>query len=142
MTQQSYALQVIQHIGLEGCQPVSTPMVERVKLTLDMHVDTVNPTYYRSIVEKLIQLAHSLPDVSYSSYLVGIVSRFMMQPQIPHLIATKCILRYIVGTLDFGILSTTKSATFSGYVDKKIGQETYLVAYQQQVLNLCWEQAQ
>lgn len=54
MIQQNYALQVICYFNLEGCQFVSTPMVERLKLTIGMNEDTVDSIYYHSIVDKLI----------------------------------------------------------------------------------------
>lgn len=55
MTQQSYALQVIRHFGHEECQSISTPLVEWVKLTLDMNAENVDPMYYRSIVGNTIR---------------------------------------------------------------------------------------
>ncbi|GAU17221.1 hypothetical protein TSUD_324240 [Trifolium subterraneum] len=42
-----------------------------------------------------------LPDLAYSE---GIVSRFMQKPKLSHLAAVKRILRYIRGTMDYGIL--------------------------------------
>lgn len=54
MKQWNYALQVICYFGLERCQSVLTTMVERFKFILDMNKDTIDPTYYQSIVDKFI----------------------------------------------------------------------------------------
>lgn len=59
MTQWSYVIWEICHFGLQGCQIVSASIIEQLKLTLDMHEDTIDPAYYQSIVDKVIQLSHS-----------------------------------------------------------------------------------
>ena len=49
---------------------------------------------------KLIYLSHTRP---YISYAVGVVSRFMQLPQVPHMNAVIRILRYLTGTSDRGV---------------------------------------
>lgn len=63
-----------------------------------MNEETIDPTYYRSIVGKLIQLCHSQSNIS---YFVGIITYFIMKPQIPHFKTSKRILRYIIETLNY-----------------------------------------
>jgi hypothetical protein len=63
-----------------------TPLVER--------------TLYIQIVGRFLYLTHSRPDLSYA---VGIVSRFMQEPHELHWKAAKRILRYVQGTITFGI---------------------------------------
>jgi hypothetical protein len=60
-----------------------------------------DPTLYRSMVDKLIHLTHSRPNIAYS---ISIMSRFMARPQIPHLQVVKRIFRYVKGTSNYGIL--------------------------------------
>jgi hypothetical protein len=60
----------------------------------------VDNTLYRKLVGSLLYLTHSRPDLSYA---VGIVSRFMQEPHELHWKAAKCILRYVQGTITFGI---------------------------------------
>ena len=52
------------------------------------------------MVGKLIYLAHTRPDIAYT---VGVVSRFMHQPQTYHMTAVMRILRYFKGTSSGGI---------------------------------------
>lgn len=99
-TQRACVHQVLELFGLLDCQAVSTPMLEKLKLATDIGEEPVDPTHYRCLVGKLIHLTHSRPDISFA---VGVVSRFMMRPQLLHLQATKQILRYVAGTMNYGI---------------------------------------
>ena len=49
----------------------------------------------------MIYLTLSRPDISHA---VGVMSRYMQNPKKLHLKAVRRILRYIKGTLDYGIL--------------------------------------
>lgn len=55
---------------------------------------------FRSLVGGLIYLTHTRPDIAFS---VGVVSRFMQNPTKHHFGAAKRILRYVAGTVDYGI---------------------------------------
>jgi hypothetical protein len=57
-------------------------------------------------VGSLLYLTHSRPDLSYA---VGIASRFMQQPHELHWKDSKCILRYVHGTITFRIHYATNS---------------------------------
>ncbi|MCH99895.1 cationic amino acid transporter 1-like, partial [Trifolium medium] len=61
----------------------------------------IDPTKYRSLIGSLRYLCNTRPDLAYS---VGVVSKFMQKPKLSHLAATKRILRYIRGTVDYGII--------------------------------------
>ncbi|XP_043695633.1 secreted RxLR effector protein 161-like [Telopea speciosissima] len=55
------------------------------------------------------------PDISYA---VGLVSHFIQKPKKPHLEATRCILRYVKGIADFGLLYRKGEASeLFGYCD-------------------------
>nr|GEW39575.1 putative RNA-directed DNA polymerase [Tanacetum cinerariifolium] len=56
---------------------------------------------YQRLVGKLIYLSHTRPDIAYA---VGVVSRFMHQPQVAHMNATLGIVRYLKGTAGHGVL--------------------------------------
>ena len=60
---------------------------------------------YQKMVGKLIYLSHTRLDIAYA---VGVVSRFMHQPQIQHMIAIMRILRYLKGMSSRGILFRKK----------------------------------
>jgi transposase InsO family protein len=115
LTQRAYVHQVLELFGMLNCQPVNTPMLEKLKLLTDMQEEPVDPTHYRCLVGKLIHLTHLRPDICFA---VGVVSRFMANPQTSHLQAAKRILRYVAGTRNFGILyPRANDLQVMGYVD-------------------------
>ena len=70
---------------------------------------------YRQLVGSLIYLTLTRPDISYP---VRMVSRYMSNPKKPHLDAVKRILRYVKGTINFGIIyKETKDYQVMGYCD-------------------------
>jgi hypothetical protein len=75
----------------------------------------VNELVYRKLVKSLIYLTSTRIDLSYA---VSFISRFMTSPKVEHWIATKRVLRYVKGTLDFGILyNRSKDPRLCGYTD-------------------------
>ncbi|XP_074363375.1 secreted RxLR effector protein 161-like, partial [Apium graveolens] len=91
-------------------------MDQKLQLDKDEGRELVNATEYRCIVGCLRYLTHSLPDIT---YVVGVVSRFMEQPTVKHKQAVKQILRYIKGTISYGLRYTRNSYrnALSGYID-------------------------
>ncbi|XP_076881168.1 uncharacterized protein LOC143529223 [Bidens hawaiensis] len=71
-------------------------------------------TRYRKIVGSLRYLLQTRPDLAYS---VGVVSRYMQNPKQSHATLIKQILRYIQGTLSFGISYTRGKNVLVGYSD-------------------------
>jgi hypothetical protein len=85
---------------MTDCNFSLTPFLSGVKLEDGGETPLVDSTLYRQLVGILLYLTHSRPDLSYA---VGAVSRFMQESYELHWKATKCILRYIQGTITFGI---------------------------------------
>lgn len=61
-------------------------------------------------------MVHTRPDIAYS---VGIISRFMERPTTLHLNAAKRILRYVKGTMEYGLIYAKGSRNYllCGYSD-------------------------
>ncbi|CAJ2668729.1 unnamed protein product [Trifolium pratense] len=76
-------------------------MEVNLKLELDDTGEEVNATLYKQIVGSLRYLCNSRPDLSFA---VGVVSRFVDTPKQSHLTAVKRIMRYVQGTMNYGIL--------------------------------------
>jgi hypothetical protein len=100
LRQTAYAKRIIELGGLTGCNPAYTPMEERLKLSRDSTAKEVDATEYRHIVGSLRYLVHTWPDLAFA---VGYVSRFMQRPTTEHQQAVKRILRYVEGTVDYGL---------------------------------------
>jgi hypothetical protein len=75
----------------------------------------INSTTFKSLVMSLRYLTCTRP---YILYEVGLVSRFMETSTMTHVKALKWILRYIKGTIDFGLFySYSTSFDLVGYSD-------------------------
>ncbi|XP_062186641.1 secreted RxLR effector protein 161-like [Phragmites australis] len=76
-------------------------MEPKLQLNKDEKGTAVNSTKYRRLIGSLRYLTHTRPDLAYS---VRIVSRYMENPKESHLQAVKQILRYVKGTIQFGLI--------------------------------------
>jgi hypothetical protein len=85
---------------MTDCKSAPTPFLSKVKLEDGRETPLVDRTLYRQLVGSFLYLTHSRPDLSYA---VGIISRFMQEPHELNWKASKHILRYVQGTITFGI---------------------------------------
>jgi len=100
---------------MTGCKPISIPLKQDVKLSVNEGDLVEDTTMYRCIVGGLIYMNITRPDLNYA---VRVVSQFMQTPRKPHLDAVRRILRYIKHTLQCGIFYETKSQLqVHGYTD-------------------------
>jgi hypothetical protein len=106
LLQRQYALNKLSVYGMTGCKPISIPVEQNVKLSVDEGDLVEDTTMYRSITGSLIYMTITRPDLNYTA---GVVSQFMQTPRMPHLDAVRCILRYIKHTLQCGIFYEAKS---------------------------------
>ncbi|GKB16092.1 zinc finger, CCHC-type containing protein [Tanacetum coccineum] len=121
LKQEAYAKNLLIKTRMLDCNPTKSPMEHKLKL-LKEEGELVNPTEYRSIVGGLRYLTHTRPDISFA---VGIVSRFMEKPTVKHLQAVKRILRYVKGTLGYGLKYSKgeKNITLTGYTDSDLAND-------------------
>ena len=82
------------------CNPSTTPMEMKLKLLKEGSTLSVDATEYRSLLGSLRYLCNSRPDLAYA---VGYLSCFMEAPRLEHLAAVKRVLRYVAGTLHWGL---------------------------------------
>ncbi|KAE8686060.1 hypothetical protein F3Y22_tig00111086pilonHSYRG00004 [Hibiscus syriacus] len=107
LSQKKFVKELLEKTGMVNATGCSTPMVISSKLSRDEGVLITNATEYRSIVGSLLYVCHTRPDISFS---VGQVAQFMNSPRDLHLTAVKRILRYLVATLDFGLVFSPSCA--------------------------------
>jgi hypothetical protein len=98
LRQTHYAKHILELGGMIGCNLTHTPMEEKLKLSQESMAEEVDTTHYRH--KSLRYLLHTKLDITFA---VGYMSRFMEQPTMEHLQAVKRILRYVAGTLDYGL---------------------------------------
>jgi hypothetical protein len=103
ISQGAYAQKILRKAGLLECNPCRTPMEARLHLSKFGDTPRVDATQYRSLMGSLRYLVNTRPDLA---YVVGYVSRYMEEPREEHLTAVKRILRYIAGTMNWGVTYT------------------------------------
>jgi len=110
-----YVQDIFTHAQLLDSKPVHTFMVVSQHLTADSSPFS-DPTLHRSLVAALQFLTITRPDIAYA---VNSVSQFLLAPTADHFLAVKHILRYVKGTLHFGLTfrPSTVPSTLVAYSD-------------------------
>nr|GEY09874.1 retrovirus-related Pol polyprotein from transposon TNT 1-94 [Tanacetum cinerariifolium] len=113
--QERYAKEILKRFGMEKCNPVGTPIEHKVKPSKHDGGKAVDSTLFKSLVGSLRYLTCTRPDIL---FVVRLISRFMEEPTTKHLKIAKRILRYIKGTVDYGMFySTSEDFKLVGYSD-------------------------
>ena len=100
ISQQRYILNILTETGFLDCKPISTPIDPNFRILLDEREEKTDQENYQRLVGKLIYLSTTRPDIAYS---VNILSKFMHDPRINHLQLAHRVLRYLKGTIGYGI---------------------------------------
>jgi hypothetical protein len=100
LNQGKYAVEILKRFGMMDCKAMPTPMVTNLKLLCDTSSETVDATMYRQLVGSLMYLTNMRPDICFA---VNTLSQYMVEPRRVHLVATKHVLRYLKGTVDYGL---------------------------------------
>jgi hypothetical protein len=85
---------------MENSNAVGSPIIPGSKLHSDEGGVRINETYFKQIVGSLMYLTTTRPDIMFS---VSLISRYMFKPTELHLQAAKRTLRYLKGTVNYGI---------------------------------------
>lgn len=101
LSQSGYARRLLEIRGLVNCNPSSTPLEAQIKFSKEDELSRVNSTDFRSVIGSLWYLTHTRPNLIFS---VGLLSRYMENPSSEHLSSAKRILRYVKGTIDYGLV--------------------------------------
>ena len=115
LKQERYAKKILEECGMRDCNTVQVPMDPSLKMSKALDEQSVNEKEYRRSIGCLRYLLHTRPDLSFS---VGVMSRYMQDPKTSHAAAIKQILRYLQGTLGFGLVFKRGTNTkLIGYSD-------------------------
>jgi hypothetical protein len=95
ISQTKYIKEMLKRFGMEYCKPVITPMQTSCKLSTDDDSKSIDQRQYRSMIESLLYVKTSRPDVMQE---VGQVALFQASPKESHVLAVKRIFIYLKGT--------------------------------------------
>jgi hypothetical protein len=88
------------------CKSMDTPMNTEIRKVKDPDSDPVDPSLYRQLIGSLMYLVNTRPDILFA---VNTLSQFQVEPRHKHWIVAKHVLRYICGTINYGLRYTASS---------------------------------
>ena len=97
------------------CKAMATPMESNLNLSSDDSFEKVDAIIYRQMIGSLMYLTNTRPD---KCFAVNTLSQFLTDPRHVHLIVVKHVLRYLKGTVDYGLkYDANQKINLPGYVD-------------------------
>ena len=113
--QGKYVVEILKRFRMMNCMAMTTPMASNLKQLIDASSEAVDSTMYHQMIGSLMYLTNARPDICFA---VNTLSQFPMDLRHFHLIAEKHILRYMKGTIDYGLkYETNQKLKLEGYVD-------------------------
>ena len=84
------------------CKSIAAPMDAILKKPRDSasYSNLIDPTMYYQLIGSLMHLTNTRPDICFA---VNALSQFMCEPMQIHWIAAKHVLRYLRGTVGYGL---------------------------------------
>jgi hypothetical protein len=115
LNQGKYAVEILKRFDMLECKSMNTPMETKLKLLVDTSSELIDATLYRQIIGSLMYLTNTRPDIC---FVVNTLSQFLVEPRHVHLVVAKHVMRYLKGTLDYGLsYDGDHNFTLSGYTD-------------------------
>lgn len=114
LSQAAYITELLQKVKMLEAKSYPTPMVSDLKLSKEEGEPTVDGKLYRSVVGALQYVTITRPELSFS---VNKVSQYMACPLDTHWKAVKRILRYLSGTIDYGLQIKASDFKLCGFSD-------------------------
>ncbi|XP_028107664.1 uncharacterized protein LOC114306590 [Camellia sinensis] len=115
LSQQKYATELLQRVGMVECKPCSTPLV--LKSSHSSSSDDLpysNPSFYKSLVGALQYLTIIRPDLALA---VNQACQYMQAPTLGNFVMVKRLLRYVEGTLHHGLTFSPGPFSLHAYSD-------------------------
>eukprot|EP00253_Pinus_taeda_P003979 PITA_03979 len=116
LSQGKYIVKLLERCGMVDCKSMSTSMELNFKKLCGSVVGPglANPSEYRQLVGALMFLVNSRPDICFD---VNMLNQFMVKPHHIHWIAAKNLLRYLRGTIHYGLRYTVENLRLHEYSD-------------------------
>ena len=121
LSQGKYTVDILRRFGMVDCKSINTPMDSNLRKLHETETgsDPVDPTLYRQFIGSLMYLVHLRPDICYA---VSILSQFMTDPRHIHRVVGKHILRYLRGTIAYGLrYASNGGVLLIGYTNSDLG---------------------
>ena len=94
---------------------MTTLITKKLKLLNDDSSKTIDATLYRQIIGSLIKLTNTIPNICFS---INSLSQYMVNPKHIHLVREKHVMRYLKGTLYYGLIyASNDNIRLHGFID-------------------------
>ncbi|XP_020698068.1 uncharacterized protein LOC110110785 [Dendrobium catenatum] len=114
LDQQQYATDILKSAGFLHCKPLPTPITPKSTYSTVPDSTLLQPTNYRRLVGSLQYLTITQPDLAFAT---NQLCQHMHDPQPTHVHALKHVLRYLHGTLNYGLPLRRGELTPQSFVD-------------------------
>ena len=118
VSQPNHTEKVLRKFGMKNCKPVSTPLEPGRKLQqLSSSDESVDIQTYQQAIGCLTYVSTATrPDIAAA---VGVLSQYMSKPSKDHWMGVKRVLRYLKGTLNYGLKFSVhgEQTELNGYSD-------------------------
>ncbi|KAL0313353.1 UNVERIFIED_CONTAM: Retrovirus-related Pol polyprotein from transposon TNT 1-94 [Sesamum radiatum] len=139
--QRNYAIEILEKFGMIDSNSVGSPIVPGFKVSKDDDGVSVDDTYYKQLVGSLMYLIATRPDMMFATCLI---SRYMAKPKEIHLQTAKRLLRYLKGTVNYGIyykkegeLLAFTDSDYAGDVDDRKSTSGYVFMMSSGAVSWC-----
>nr|KYP35034.1 Retrovirus-related Pol polyprotein from transposon TNT 1-94 [Cajanus cajan] len=113
--QRRYAREILGRFNMTESNSVQNPIVPGTTLSRNEEGASVNATKFKQEIGSLMYLTVTRPNLMYG---VSLISRYMANPKESHWAAAKRILRYLKGTIEYGIFyQQGRKAGLTAYSD-------------------------
>ncbi|KAI3501210.1 hypothetical protein L1887_29073 [Cichorium endivia] len=100
LCQSQYAKEVLKRFKMSEANGVKNPIVPGTNLMKLVAGKDVDSTLYMSLIGSLMYLTVTRPNLM---YVVSLLARFMAKPKEEHMAIAKRVLRYVKGTMNYGL---------------------------------------
>ena len=108
------------------CKPMTTLMASNLKLLIVSSSESVDAMMYHQMIRFLMYLMNTRLDIC---FVVNTLSQFIMDPRHVHLMVAKHAVRYLKGTVEYGL----KYDTNRKIIWIRIGEEHFEVLLQYEI---------
>jgi hypothetical protein len=67
LNQGKYTVEILKRFDMLDCKSMNTPMEAKLKLLVDTSSDLIDATLYRQIIESLMYLTNTRPDIFFAA---------------------------------------------------------------------------
>eukprot|EP00253_Pinus_taeda_P024229 PITA_24229 len=114
LSQGKYVVKILERFGMVDCKLVTTPTELNFKKLCRSFVGPAlgNAYEFRQLIGALMFLVNSRSDIC---FVVNMLSQYMVEPHHSHWIGAKNILRYLRGTITYGLRYSAEDVRLHGY---------------------------